>query len=530
MFKKHLDKVRQLFIILKYIMDEKIDDIMLALTKAVKAGQLYGMDHPSFRNFYTPFYQKLTDFLKMHNELNFEIEKFTFLHADRVVYEDKEKDINIAFRLFRDGVRNVGFTDGLTSDELLHLLEIISQSPKEQDIALSLWESDFTHINFYVVEEEEEVVDYRIPDLQVENIDYDATMNGIITKEKLDINAAIIPDLNFEELNSLRTEILNDEKRSILPLAITTLTNFLNADKSQEVIDSLIELFEQCIDRRDFYNARIILHKFREYSDINVIGKLENETMIMGFVNLLNIPEDEIFNEFIEFLGLFSKKSIPNFLKIIASVGREDRLYAFRNQIASIAQGDPSYIAPLLQSENITTLINAIAILAIMGLKETTSLLEPIFEHPEPKVRTQIILALEHLAQPTLIAKFLDDPSSDIRIKALQALTKVKFPDIYPELLHRIQKKDFWDIDFAEQKEYFDCLVASGDDNLTKMLKKILFKWLLFGRKKYRSMRNLAALSLAQIGNDEALEILRQGIRKQNRDIRHACEMALKEK
>lgn len=526
---KHLDKILQLFIILKCIMATTVDDIMLALTKTMKSAQIYGTNHPSFQNFYMPFYQKLINYLKASHELNFQVERFTLLHGDRVVYEDKEKDINIAFRLFRDGVRSIGFGDGLTSEELVRFLEVICQSTKEQDVALCLWESDFSHITFYVVEEEEEVIDYTMPDAQIEDIDYDAFVNEVIAKEKLDVDTPIVPDLSFDELNSLRTEIVQSEQQSIIPLAITTLTDFLNRDKSQEVINSLIELFEQCIDKRDFYNARRILHALKEYPDINIVTKLENETTIMGFANMFNIPENDIFNEFVEFVGLFSKKSIPYFLKMIASVGREDRLDALRKKIVHVTQGDVSLISPFLQSEDIQTVRNAVAVLVLMNAKETPSLLEPLSQHPDPKVRAEVILSLAQLTEPTRIVKFLDDPSSDIRIKTLQALTRSKSKDIYPELLRRVTRKDFSNKDLSEQKEYFSCLVAHGDNNLVTTLKKILFKWVLFGRKKYKNMRTLAAMSLIEIGSDEALEILRQGTKKRNRDIRLACEMALKE-
>ena len=148
-------------------MKQTVSDIILALTKTIKALQLYGIDHPSFRNFYIKFYHKMAVFLKIHNELTFQIERFTILHSNQVVYGEEEKDINIAFRLFRDGIRSIGFTEGLTSDELLRFLEIISQPLEEYDITLNLWESDFIYIHFYIVEEEDKDLAYKIPDMKV---------------------------------------------------------------------------------------------------------------------------------------------------------------------------------------------------------------------------------------------------------------------------------------------------------------------------------------------------------------------------
>lgn len=509
-------------------MKQTVSDIILALTKTIKALQLYGIDHPSFRNFYIKFYHKIADFLKKHNELTFQIERFTILHSNKVVYGEEEKDINIAFRLFRDGIRSIGFTEGLTSDELLRFLEIISQPLEEYDIALNLWESDFIYIHFYVVEEEDKDLAYKIPDMKVEHIDYDAVLNEMMNKEKIDIKTAMNPDLSFDELKTLKAEILNDAKASNLSLAITTFIHFLNIERSEEIIEGLIKLLEQSIENRDFYNARIIVHSLLKYPDISIIKKFENETTISGFRNLFNIPEDEIFNEFIAFIGFFSKKSIPHFLKIITSVKRGDRLEALRHRIAYIAQDDVSPIEEFLKSKDSMTLVNVIAILGIMKSKPSVSLIRPLMNHSDSKVRAEIVSTLGQVGEPIMVTKFIDDPDIEVRIKTLHVLTQMKYPGLYQKLLQRIKKRSFFDLEFTEQKEHFNCLITNGDVNLVKHLKNILFKWLLFGRKRYRIMRKLAATGLAQLHSEETMEILRQGAEKRNKDIKSACEIVLK--
>jgi hypothetical protein len=60
------------------------------------------------------------------------------------------------------------------------------------------------------------------------------------------------------------------------------------------------------------------------------------------------------------------------------------------------------------------------------------------------------------------------------------------------------------------------------------ILKNLLFKRKWFGRKKYRVMRRLSAMSLSQIASKQALEILNKGMTKRDGDIRLACELALK--
>jgi hypothetical protein len=510
-------------------MKDEVDQLVLGFTKAFKALQMYGMNHSSFRNFYSPFSDKMAEFLRKYNQLSLQIDKFTMLHDNRVVYKEEEMDLSIAFKLFKDGVRTLEFIGGLTSDELLLFLDVISQPSKEYDIALGLWECNFSHITFYVVEEEE-VLDYRIPDVPVEYIDYDEKLKQLILREKIDIDAVIIPDLKPEEVKSLMHNISDTEREAILPMVIKTLTDFLHTERSQEVIEGLIEILESCVNREDFYNARRIAYKLRDYPEISFIERFENATTIMGFRDVLNIPQNELFNEFLAFIGFFSKKSVPYLMQLMPFTERADRLSALGHRIAYVAQDDPTPIAEFLKSTDRDVLINAIAILGIMKASSAKSLLEPLVLHPDEDVRLEVIEALGSIKQPELVARYLTDPSKEARIRALRILGKLKYPQVYPVLLDKIRDKNFLKLEFAEQREYFNYLTANADHNLVHIFKNLLYKRKWFGRKKYRIMRRLAAMGLAQIANEDALEILRKGMDKKNKDIQAACEMALRGK
>jgi HEAT repeat protein len=466
--------------------------------------------------------------LKKYGGITFQVEQFSILHSGRTVYKESEKDTSIAFKLFRDGIRNFSFTDGLTFDELLSFLDIISRVSKEQDVALSLWESHFAHVDFYVVEEEEEILDYRMPEVDILDVDYEAKLDEIVSKEKIDVGKAITTDLESPEVEYLMKEISSNEKMAIMPLAVAILINYLQVEKSKEVIDSLIELLKRCVDNLDFYDARRIVHKLQTDFDINAIADFEDEATIMGFNKLINTAPEEIFNEFITFVGFFSRESIPYFIKSMTHVKRADRLTSLRSRIAYIAQGDPAHITVFLESKDPKILINAIAVLGLMKAEGVASLLQPLMYHPDENVRSEIISALENVGSASKITKFLDDPSSYVRIKVLQALTRMRHLRIYPEILQRIKSKVFFDLEFIEQKEYFNCLVANADKDIIRILKKIMFKWLLFGGKRYKIKRQLAAMALADIGGEEAYDILFKGLKKRNKDIRSACAKVLK--
>ncbi len=503
-------------------------DIFHQLIKSIKTIQLYGISHPSARQIYQPLFHMLSEVIKENGHIEFDIEQYSISYDNRVVYQEREKDISVAYKLFRDGVRNIKIMDGLEFDEMLLFLEIMSQTTREQDIALNLWECNFIHIDFYVIEEEDEDLSYEYPIQDIKNIDLEAKLVGIIAKEKLNMSEQIDPILTEKDLDSLKKQMAYESKEATLTIAISTLINFLQHDKSNEIIESLIEMLAQCIDQHNFYNARLITVSLKEYAKINAVDKYEKETIILDFKNFINTISDESFNQFLAFIALFSKKSLAYFVKLMPSVQRAERLEKLRDNVAYIAQTDYQPLLIFLQSKSADLIVNAIAVLCRIGISDIVDHLDPLRDHQRPEVRSSLVHAYKVFRQPSRIAFFLDDEDPNVRIKALQTLTAVNFPAVYNKLITRIKSKMFHNLDFAEQKETFNCLVANGGPGMTKILRKMLFRWILFGRKRYLVIRKLAALALADINTDEAHEILEQGIMKRNSDIKQACTLGLK--
>jgi len=509
-------------------MDNSPGDIIVSLAKAVKAIQMYHISHPSASNFYNPLYEKMVTYLKEHPIVEYQIDKFKISHRGKSVYKEEEKETSVAFKLFRNGIRNISFINGIDFDELLRFLKIISTSSKDEDIALELWEGDFEHINFYVIEEEDEIIDYKVPDFAKMDVDYDAKLREIIDRENIDLTAPIEPELVSGELQTLKEAMAEAENSSAIPVAITTLISYLNTEKVHEIINSLIELLELCMISRNFHDAIRIVNKLNEYPDINPIARFETESIIIGFKDVLNTSSEDIFNEFISFISHFSKNSIPHFINLMAFAKISKRLQELRKTVAYISQDDPTALAPLLEVDDINILVNTIATLGLIRSKATVGLLQPLTAHPNSLVRIEIIAVLVELDNAARIAPYLNDHDEKVRIKALQALARLKYTVIYYDILRRIKSKFFRELAFAEQREYFNCLVANGGHEVITELRKMLFKWVLFRRKNYRIMRKLSAMALADIGTEHVLNILKRGAKKRNKDINNACAMALR--
>jgi hypothetical protein len=510
------------------VIEQEAGAISSGFIKAVKALQVYGPDHATFRQFFTPAYQNLSDFLKKYHEVRFQIEQDAIAYRDRVLYQEQESDMGIPFRLFRDGIRDVEFSEGLSPDELLLFLDVISQTSNEYDVAVGLWEADFTHISFYVVEEADELSGSSIPDEAFEDIDYDQKMSELLKTEDIDLNKPLAFQLSPDELEHLKRDISDTKEHSTLPLLATVLADFiLDLNDQQEIIGGLKKIVELCVEAGDFAHARKIINKLQGNQKICMLRTLENEEMIMSLRDVVTTAEDTIFDEFLQFIGLLSKGSVPYLFKMMGGVTRRDRLTKLHEKILDMVHNDPLPVATALSSREDSVVMNAITVLTLMRSKEAASYLQPLVHHGEPLVRARAVTALESLRVPSMIVAFLDDSERDVRTKALSALTAAPYSKIYAKLFKTMQGSDFLTVEPSEQKAYFDCLIANGGDVLAADLKKILYKRSLFGNERYHTVRTLAASALTDIGSEESLAILKHGTKAKVKDIRNVCQTAL---
>jgi hypothetical protein len=331
-----------------------------------------------------------------------------------------------------------------------------------------------------------------------------------------------------EELKALKLSIAEDENRISLGVIVSTLVDVLKRIQSKEIIDSLVEILELCINSGDFSNACLIVNQLWNYSDINLIAQIENEAMIVGFAGLPDTLDDQSFNDFTALVGFFSKKSVPYFFRILKGIKNPGRLRILQDRLAYICQGDPGPILEFLKNTDPNILTSAIVILGLIKNRSVIPHLKTLTLHPSPLVRIAVIDALTELNEAKTISELLNDSDENVRIRVLQSLEKLSYPALYKQFINMIKSRNFLRLNYNEQKAYFNCLVATQNNRMIKDLEKILFKWVLFGRQRYLIKRQLAAQSLARAGSERAIDILNRGTQKRNEDIKAVCQTALK--
>jgi len=132
-------------------------DALLSLTRAARSFTLYEPTNKVVRNLIADYRDKMRHVLDSHGPLALEVHAFELLLGGEVVYVEKDRERSLAFRLFRDGVRELTFDPGTTWEELLRLLEILSirytgVRQQEDDLVTLLRKASFDHVSVTAIE------------------------------------------------------------------------------------------------------------------------------------------------------------------------------------------------------------------------------------------------------------------------------------------------------------------------------------------------------------------------------------------
>ena len=166
---------------------------LLALGRAARAYLFYEPENEALRVFLQDLSEQVQLALE-HGDIELTFHPWSILRGDEKVYHEEDRERSLAFRLYRDGVRRLTIKRGVSWDELVRLLGVISVRftgirQQEDDIVTLFWRAEFTNIEV-------------------------ASVQGFATS---DDEAEEVHELGFAPRNQLQAEILSAPFRFVHP-------------------------------------------------------------------------------------------------------------------------------------------------------------------------------------------------------------------------------------------------------------------------------------------------------------------------
>ena len=162
---KASDKKREIYDFFKDNADKLFDDqeivkltkeLVGLFNKVIRGYRLYPRSNPAFSRFANYFKKKLDEILTNIPSISLRISTNGFMMGNHLL-DTGDRDREVVFFLYNDGLREIFFQQGTTIDEINQLFDILAQctlfANEDYDLATLLWDHNFTNIG-YITEDE----------------------------------------------------------------------------------------------------------------------------------------------------------------------------------------------------------------------------------------------------------------------------------------------------------------------------------------------------------------------------------------
>jgi HEAT repeat protein len=550
----------------------EVADLCAALHKAVRAVRFYPPGHPLATGALAALADNFGHQLSGPGLLELEVTERGFVHDDALMDEREDLRDSIPFLLFRDGVRTLVFSPGLTTDEIHALVSVFAQAPDldraDRDITTVLWDQDLVHVECRVVDplldreagtttlerlraslrdgwdtvlgeraawsqvpatalseaaERAVAPDGSLADL----LEADARIGDLVGAEeraRLSAEMAAEPDV-FDELVVVLTEVLASAKREDdLAAAAKALSDVLCSYMDWGELTSLLS----SIERLDQMQQQV---PQRADTFIAILDGLTDPERVARLIGKLDGPLMTRRSEAEGILLRLRERVCGTLLDLLVEVDGRAARRCLLNVLAADGGVPAALIVPRLADSRWYVVRNMVLLLGVIGDPSAIMFLEKTLDHDDERVRSETVRSLSHVGGPRaayLITSALNDPSSLVRTVAARTLTSLSGPDAVVHLLRQVGTRDFGSRSETERDAVFESLGRLGDDRAVPALDALWATRSLF-RNRTLSVRLQALRTLKNIGTPKARESLARAVGSGDETIRRQAKHCLLE-
>jgi HEAT repeat protein len=558
---------------------ESVKRVIQLLTNTLKSMLIYPKNNPLPREFKRKLYLSLIEFLDAHDELNLAIEPSQILFEGKVVHEDGEREEGVAYVLHKDGVRELEFLKGLEQGEIDDFIEVMETCSKskdlEEDSVTMLWEKDFNHIKYLVVDD---LLDVDVPSAEdiPDNWDFNKLFYSEIElgepkttsdmEDGSDLTSRVreeetkellkkLKEFSSEEIDTIQRLLAMDDQHRSFEDFLNILTEILivepNFSEFSQILDTTEKILDALITVADFSSATRLTSWLKRIEEITqklpdqkvpskkkkgerakqVVDGAGEEEKIKRITQILNEKESIDISLVKKYLLSLNWSSLPPVLHML----RDLKDFSARKMVCEVlvekGKDHVEFLKEGLSDQHWYVVRNVVSVLGAIGSMEGLKLLKQCIHHPDLRVRKEVIVSLIKIPGPAagaLLVPFLEDEDKGIRLLAYRGLARRKEKGALPVLMNVLKDEQFKDKSGEEKKSMLESFALIGGSEVISFLVKMVNKRSWLRRDKHNETRIFAIGALSLIETFEAKEALLQLSKKRNKALRQACEIALR--
>ncbi|HET7230695.1 MAG TPA: HEAT repeat domain-containing protein [Longimicrobium sp.] len=462
---------------------------------------------------------------------------------------------NLAFTLYRDGLRELSFHRGFEREEVSELLSILARvsrlrGEEQDDLLTLLWDRDWYHLRYRYVEALPEGA--VVPAASGEP----ARPAEVAPQEEVQLASTVSPDdfrgalyfLDAEELRRLEAELGREMRRDLWTDVLNALFDRMEdggALRQEQIVGILGDLLPILLGSGKLDTGALILGElvkiatggqrlagpvmkalrglFDQLSDPATVAELVSTVEGAGAV----VSEASLG----ALLTYFPPEALGPLLKAAETTASPTVRRTVQAAAERLAGGAREHLARLLTDHDDAVAAGAARLVGRLRVTTAAGEVARLLRRGEAGTRLAAVEALQELRSPNAseaLEGALDDADSRVRVAAARALAALRWAPAKAKLEAALDGKRLREADLTERIAFFEAYGGLAGAEGVSLLEKILNGRSWLGRRESPEIRACAARGLGKIRHPAAEKALNAAAADPDPVVRTAVSHALK--
>lgn len=539
-----------------------VTELLKAFVKAVRAHQLYLPNNPMHARSLEAVREAFAAIWQHTDELELQIVETQLKWEGRVVLdEDERTSDNMAWLLYKDGIRELKMLKGFEDEELgtfFNLLQRVRKATDEDDDLLTLmWEREFACLQYHYVDltaeggpgvesmERAEQKEKILSPAQVE-AGLESTTSSLAKLDDFDSTLYFLDD---QEVEYLQQETKREFSTDLRPAVIASLLDTFETQKDPTVREEICGLLDYflliLLSTAQYRNAAYLLREAGVTANratevlepqkqrLTALGELMSDPKPLG--QLLQALEDSPLRapqmELDELFGVLQPRALETILSWIGRSNNPQLKMLLEVAATRLAAGNSAELIRLIGSDDEAVVFEAIRRAAALKSPAAVPALGKMLTVGEADVRVAAVTALTEIGSPgamQMLERALIDEDREVRIVAVRAIGARNARAALPRIEAAIKGKDLRESNLSEKMAFFEAYgLLSGDGGIA-LLDGILHAKGFMGKRDDSEIRACAAMALGKINSPKSIESLNRAAGEKDVIVRNAVSRAIR--
>ncbi len=539
-----------------------VTDLLKSFVKAVRATQMYLPNNPMHARALDAVKEAFSSLWQQTDELILQVIETRLEWEGRTVLDEGERTSdNVAWLLYKDGIRELTMLKGFEQEELSVLFDLLQRVRKatddDDDLLTLMWEREFVNLQYRYVDltqetgpgvesmERAEQKDKILSPAQAE-AGLESTQSSIARLEDFDGTLYFLDD---REVEYLQQEIKREFSTDLRPAVIASLLDTFENQKDPTVREEICNLLDYflliLLSSAQYRNAAYLLressvtaNRAPEVLDpqkqrLLQLNELMSDPKPLG--QLLQALEDAPLrapqHELDELFGILQPRALETILSWIGKSANPQLKMLLEVAATRLASSNSAELIRLIGSDDEGVVLEAIRRAAALKSPAAVPALGKMLTVGEADMRLAAVTALTDIGSPgamQMLERALIDEDREVRIVAVRALGARNARAALPRIEAAIKGRDLRESNLTEKMAFFEAYGLLSGDAGVALLDGVLNAKGFMGKKDDSEFRACAAMALGKINTAKAGDSLSRATGEKDVIVRNAVSKAIR--